>query len=223
MQLIPEDLLKNILSSEIQAINKDPKFLVIREIYEEVELNQPELKGITEEVIKCWKKEPPIVDHTLHWAYVQKPGIYIDYGQESDDQDIGMNQHAETGEETAAHGRPGIYWKTLVAFNVPSMVVWIMTSNPFWTRHLFLIAKTLIIRNVPAMASKGLINMRMSGGNIDRMTNFLPDILFPKQITLTFTYGFETKQFESVPLGESLSAKYEEPEDGGLVDTNYPI
>jgi len=219
MQLIPEDLIKVLLQQEFDRITDDPKKEFLRWMYEPVEENQPALKGITNQVIDFWNKEPPKIDFCLHWQYVEEPGLYIDFGQENDDQDIGLNQFLE-GEVSDAEDKPGIYYKNLIVFEVPTCVIWVMTRNLFWTRHLYYIARNCIIKNVPTFASNGMINMRIRGGNIDRFTQLLPNVLFPRQINLAFQYGNEMKFFEAAPMGEELNVEYDET---GLASYDDPI
>lgn len=200
-------LLRKTIEAEIDAINRDPVRQTIRDMFEPLEA-QSRLRGITAEIIKFWKLEPPKVSSVLHWGLITEPGIFVDKGTEIESEYLGMSE-----EVYDSPTRPGVIHEYTSTFSNPDLFVWIMTKNAWWTEHLYYIVRDLILKNKLEFARNGIRINKFQGGNIDRNSAFLPNNMFPRMITIAAEYEISIPIFEECPIGQTLSATFNPPSE----------
>lgn len=206
--IIPWDvLLRKTLEEEIAAINKDPVRQTLRDMFEPMETS-PKTRGITVDVIKAWKLEPPKVSSVLHWGLIQEPGIYVDKGTEFETEYIGLSE-----EVYDSSSRPGVIHEYTSTFTNPDLFVWIITKNSWWTEYLYYIVRDLLQKNKIEFARNGIRITKFQGGNIDRNSAFLPNNMFPRMITMAAEYEISIPVFEECPIGQTLSTTFNPPEE----------
>lgn len=208
--IIPEDIIKARLTSRIREISMDPDLEFIANLFSDNEAGAEddvgyidELRGITDDVKACWRKDPPIVRHALNWIEIaESPGIYIEMGNEVIDGSIGQNR-------TRKNGDGGIWTIIEDEVNNPALMIWLVHANKTYVRYLYFITRAMIQSDWIWYARKGVLMSNIRGGNPERaMMAGIP--VFARQITIKIDYVTRVTQFDRAIIGRDLTAEYQE-------------